>query len=225
MPSGSSHSHSTPSRMRTSTLSSVLCSPDAGSGSRPACSSASAWNASNHASTSRRRPPSPVAAGPRGRAAPRRTWPPTGGSPCRRRPLPRPARPSTGPARRRRGRAPLAPPRPPRARGGQRRAHGGGVRQRHQERRVGLERRGPHRRARRPRRTRPGPRPTTARGRVDLGPRVPAVRELAGGPLAHARDDAAQHGVGRQAARPPRRGRAAGSSKNSSVRSSSMAAR
>ena len=52
MPSGSSHSHSTPSRMRTSTLSSVLCSPDVGSGSRPACSSASAWNASNHASTS-----------------------------------------------------------------------------------------------------------------------------------------------------------------------------
>ena len=52
MPSGSSHSHSMPSRIRTRTLSRVLCSPECGSGSRPACSSASAWKASNHASTS-----------------------------------------------------------------------------------------------------------------------------------------------------------------------------
>jgi hypothetical protein len=69
------------------------------------------------------------------------------------------------------------------------------VRHRHRERRVGLERRGPHDRADDLTVGVAHDEPPALERRTDPGPRVVAVGQLPGGPLAHAGDDAPEHGV------------------------------
>ena len=196
MPSGSSQSHSTPSRIRTRTPSRVLCSPDVGSGSRPACSSASSWKAVNHASTSS------ASSSVAGRSTPAGAGGTStdvasqsrvrlvrdhlaagqlGGRPGE----------HLGAGQRAVGAAEELPALVQRAR----ERAGGVVGHRHREGRVGLERRGPHRRTHHGARPVAHDEPPPGERSVDLGPRVPAVGQLASGPLGHARDDAAQDGV------------------------------
>ena len=199
MPSGSSHSHSTPSRMRTSTLSSVLCSPDCrvrlAAGLLVGLGVERLEPREHERGVVLRRLPQPALGG--GRHVDGRGLPQAGRlvgddlSPDQlgRRPG------QDGSARE--GTVGPAQDLPALVQGGGERTCGG-VGQRHREGRVGLEGRRPHHRADDLAGRVADHDPPPLEGRVHLGPRVPAVRELAGGPLAHARDDAAQHGVGRQ---------------------------
>ena len=148
-----SHSHSTPSRIRTEHARRGCCAPrTCGSGSRPACSSASAWKASNQASTSsasssvagRSRP-----SGAGGTSTEVASQQP--GAPC-----PRPISPGqlgglAGRAPRRRAARRWHHRGARRARAAARAERAGRVvGHRHREGRVGRERRRPHRRARPP---------------------------------------------------------------------------